>query len=114
MSSLFKLGGMILLISFAAWFYEDTYGNLPLSNDLDYYLALIGAGVIVLSVFVAIMMKASGTSWKLKRKNRCTRCGRKVKRGELYCEFHQNEVQAEYLSGLSDESKARRQPSTRE
>jgi hypothetical protein len=114
MSGFLRLGGTLLLIAFAAWFYEDTYGKLPFTDDLDYYIALIGAGCIVFALILGFFNKVMGVSWKLRRKGKCSRCGRRVKRGELYCEFHQNEVQAEYLSGLSDENKTRRPPTSME
>jgi hypothetical protein len=102
MNPLFRIGLIALLVAFGLWIYKDQGNAIPVFPSLDTYLAIGGAACIVLFLLLFVLTTVSGKTYKVVHKNRCPRCGRRVPKGEIYCNFHRQEVQSEFLSGLSD------------
>ncbi|MBN1354803.1 hypothetical protein JXA40_00880 [bacterium] len=102
MQWLIKSGILLVVAGLAAFFYKDAGHALPISQQMDTYMILLGMFLIVLYFGIYIAFIISGQTWKRSHQNRCVRCGKKIPKGEIYCEFHRMEVQTEYLMGLSD------------
>jgi hypothetical protein len=97
-----KVGVILAIIGFAAFFYKDAGNQLPIHPDLDTVLILSGFGLVILYIVVYVLMMITGKSYKISHKNRCTRCGKKIPKGEVYCDFHKEEAQTEFVSHMSD------------
>mgnify|MGYP001547061894 CR=1 FL=1 len=104
MSAVFKLGVVLLISAFGMWLYEHEFENtLPISPNLDTWAAM--AGGILLAIFGLVYLYSSmfNVSKKWSKSGRCVRCGVKVKKNEMYCDFHKNEVANEFLTGNREE-----------
>ena len=96
MYNLLKSGIFLFVLGFVAWYYEDAGNTLPLTPHLDTFLFALSAVPITIFATVYLVGLISGTATKTKRKNRCIRCGKKIPKGEIYCEYHKIEVEKEY------------------
>lgn len=85
-------------LGFAVWIYQDIGNSIPGSVSWDN--ALFGLSGISLVIYLLTLVGALLYKQFIdfNKKGRCSRCGKRVKKGDLYCEFHKAEVQAEYLS----------------
>ncbi len=96
MYSLLKTGVILFVLGFVAWYYEDAGHSLPLTPHLDTILFALSIAPITIFATVYLVGLISGTAAKTRQKNRCIRCGKKVSKGEIYCDFHKMEVDKEY------------------
>jgi hypothetical protein len=106
MQAVFRTGFILLILAFGAWIYADNGNVLPI-KDLDRILGVTGAILVSLYLVAYLYLKLSGAFWKSSHKSRCARCGKRIRKRELYCDFHKKEVQSEYLSGMSESHDAR-------
>jgi len=102
-TTVLKIGITLILASFGMWLYEHEFDNvLPISPDLDVWVGALG--LLLLVIFLVIFFGASmlGMSMKWSKKGRCVRCGVKIPKTEMYCEFHKKEVANEYLNSRGE------------
>lgn len=104
MISFLKAALIILIVSFGLWIYEHEFDHtLPFHQDLDVWLSILGAFLLVFFVIVALISKFFGTTSKWRRKYRCVRCGAKIGKNEMYCPKHKSEIANEFLHGRTPE-----------
>jgi len=98
-----KTGIILLLASLGMWFYEHEFEHtLPFNSDLDIWAATLGSLLIAVYLLAAIYVILIGGSAKWARKSRCVRCGIKIPKNDMYCEFHKAEIAEEFLRGSAD------------
>lgn len=97
-----------MALSFALWFYEHDFNHsLPIHDDLDVWIAYLGGVMMVVFVITSVFSRFMGGTAKWRRKYRCIRCGAKIKKNEMYCEKHKNEIADQYLHGRNPEHAGR-------
>ncbi|HPQ40442.1 MAG TPA: hypothetical protein PLV45_08720 [bacterium] len=106
MTTVLKTGIVLILVAMGLWIYEHEFENaLPISADLDVWCAVLGAALIVIFLLVYFYAMAFGMTSKWRRAGRCVRCGKKIGKNEMYCEFHKQEVAEQFLRhGSEDQS----------
>ncbi len=101
MQGVFKTGIVLIIISFGMWIYKDKGNSLPLSSNLDSMLLWLGCVCIVffvLTYLYAMLTRGAGKTSKKK----CVRCGKKIPKGEMYCEFHKQQVTKQFRDNVGD------------
>ncbi len=98
MKWLIKVGVVLIVLGFAAFFYADAGHPLPIYKHLDNFLIFLGLGLVAIYFLIVIFMLLFSHGVQVSRKGRCVRCGKKIPKGEVYCEFHRAQVANEFLS----------------
>jgi len=105
MIQLLKTGLILLMVAFSLWIYENEFENaLPISSNLDSFLGILGAVLLVVAILGFVFGKLFGKTAKWRKKTHCVRCGAKIGKNEMYCAKHKNEIAAEYLKGRNPNS----------
>ena len=95
----FLRGAVIFFaLGMGIWIYKDLGHDLPRGIDWDQIAFILCGASLVLYALSLVGVFVYKQIVDFEKKGRCTRCGKRVKKGELYCDFHKGEVQAEYLS----------------
>ncbi len=94
----FRAALILFGLGLGVWIYKDLGHNLPGSIGWDQILFILSGASLALYLLSLISMWLFKSFVDFEKKGRCTRCGKRVKKGEMYCDFHKGEVQAEYLS----------------
>lgn len=103
MATVLKTGIILLLVSMGLWIYEHEFENaLPISSDLDVWCAILGGILVAIFILVFLYAKLFGVTAKWSRAGRCVRCGKRISKNEMYCEFHKKEVADQYLRHTSE------------
>ena len=102
MQNLIKTGFIFLAIGLGLFFYKDAGRPLPISDHLDNLFFAMGTASLIIFAFVMMIGLITGKTYGLTKKTRCVRCGRKIKKGEVYCQFHQQELSSEFLTNLGE------------
>jgi hypothetical protein len=93
MDKVLRVGIILIIISMALWLYANEMGHpLPLADNLDEIVFGIGAALVVIFVLVYIFAMISGSSYKHAQKSQCMRCGKKIPKNEVYCQYHRREA----------------------
>jgi hypothetical protein len=108
MKWLIRIGGFLVILGIGAFFFKDSGHTLPFSNNFDNFLIFLGVGLIGLFIVIVLLSLIMGKTWQQSKKNRCARCGKKVAKGEVYCEFHRSEVSNEFLTHQGDRREMRK------
>ncbi len=98
MMVLFRTALILLGLGLGVWIYKDLGHSLPGNIEWDQILFILSGASLALYLVSLLSIVLFKNFVDFSKKGRCTRCGKRVKKGELYCDFHKGEVQAEYLS----------------
>ncbi|MBN1296347.1 hypothetical protein JXA80_06175 [bacterium] len=109
MAIVFKWGIILLLVSLGLWVYEHEFENtLPFTPALDVWCAAAGAILIAVFLMVYAYSLLFGVSSKWRRAGRCVRCGIRIPKNEMYCDFHKKEVASDFLRHTSQNGDSQR------
>ena len=101
---LLKFGITMLLTALGLWVYENEFENtLPISPDLDIWFGVAGACAMAIFGLLAIYSVLTGATAKWGQKSRCVKCGVKIAKNSMYCEFHLKENANKFLNRDSSE-----------
>lgn len=98
MATLLKFGITTLLVGLGLWVYENEFENtLPISSNLDVWFATAGAIAMAIFGLLAAYGLITGTTAKWGRKSKCIKCGVKIPKNSMYCDFHKQENANKFL-----------------
>lgn len=92
--SMAGIGLILLAIAMVAWIMADQGRELPIPQ-LDKIAGVLGLALVGLH-FVIYLTQTVGGLGVVAKKGRCTRCGKKALKGEIYCARHMREVREEF------------------
>ncbi|MCD4653321.1 hypothetical protein K8T06_05245 [bacterium] len=102
MTTILKTGIILLFTSIGMWIYENEFENvLPYNPDLDVWIGTAGGVLIAIFLLIYIYSLLAGTTAKWGKKSRCVRCGVKIPKNKMYCEFHGEENADKFLRNTS-------------